>query len=108
MFYPWHPNKGEHMKNKKVTFMTIFLALVCSELSPQMQAVAETLPPPDGCYLQFTTAEGCQALAGLVSGQGNTGLGWYALAFVGDANYNTAVGAGTLVLNTADSNTAVG
>jgi hypothetical protein len=96
------------MKNKKITFMTIFFALVCFELSAQMEAVAETLPPPDGCYPQFTTAEGCQALAGLVSGQGNTGLGWSALAFVGDANFNTAVGAGALALNSGDSNTAVG
>jgi hypothetical protein len=74
-------------------------------ISPTAQAVS---PAPDGCYPGFTTAEGCNALAGLSSGQGNTGLGWYALAFARSANLNTAVGAGALALNTGDSNTAVG
>ena len=93
------------MKNRNVTFTTIFLALACFGLVPQMQAV---VPPPDGCYPGFTTAEGCNALQFLGAGAGNTGVGWYSLYLVGDANFNTGVGAGTLVLNTGDSNTAVG
>jgi hypothetical protein len=68
----------------------------------------QVVPPPDGCYPGFTTAEGCNAILSLGAGLGNSGFGWFALRFVGDANFNTAVGAGTLVLNTADSNTAVG
>src|SRR5262245_36347109 len=83
----------------------VALTLACFAISPMGQAVS---PAPDGCYPAFTTAEGCNALAGLSSGQGNTGLGWHALAFAGSANLNTAVGAGALTLNTGDSNTAVG
>ena len=85
--------------------LLITLALLCFGLLPQIQAVT---PAPDGCYPGFTTAEGCNALQFLGVGAGNTGVGWYSLYLVGDANFNTGVGAGTLVLNTADSNTAVG
>ena len=74
-------------------------------VGPKAQAV---LPPPDGCYPNYTTAEGCNALSLLTTGAGNTGVGWYSLFSAGDANYNTGVGAGALTLNTADSNTAVG
>src|SRR6266581_1891520 len=58
------------------------LALACFALLPMARAVN---PPPDGCYPGFTTAEGCNAL-----------------------HFNTAVGAGALILNNGDSNTAVG
>src|SRR6266496_1980391 len=89
---------------KKVTALFV-VAFVCFGLSPQMQAVS---PAPDGCYPGFTTAEGCNALALLGAGAGNTGLGWYSLFSAGASNFNTGVGAGTLVLNTGDNNTAVG
>ena len=79
--------------------------IVCFGLLPNARAV---VPPPDGCYPGFTTAEGCNALNFLTTGAGNTGVGWYSLFSAGAANYNTGIGAGTLVLNTADSNTAVG
>jgi hypothetical protein len=88
--------------------MSVFLVafgLGCFALSPTAQAVT---PAPDGCYPNFTTAEGCNALLGLAAGQGNTGIGWFSLSSVGGGNFNTGVGAGTLALNTADSNTAVG
>jgi hypothetical protein len=96
------------MKNLNVTFTTIFLALACFGLLPQIEAAPQVAPAPDGCYPGFTTAEGCNALQFLGAGAGNTGLGWYSLYLVGGGNFNTGVGAGTLVLNTADSNTAVG
>ena len=83
----------------------VILTILCFGLSPNTQAV---VPPPDGCYPGFTTAEGCNALNFLTTGAGNTGVGWYSLFSAGTANFNTGVGAGTLVLNTADSNTAVG
>jgi hypothetical protein len=70
-----------------------------------MQAVN---PPPDGCYHNFTTAEGCNALQNLTSGAGNTGVGWYSLFGTSTGNFNTGLGAGTLTLNNSDSNTAVG
>ena len=92
-----------HRSIGRYAFVSLLLA--CFVISPMAQALS---PAPDGCYPGFTTAEGCNALAGLGSGQGNTGLGWYALRSVGSANLNTAVGAGALTLNTGDSNTAVG
>jgi hypothetical protein len=71
----------------------------------QEQAVS---PPPDGCYPNFTTAEGCKALQSLTTGVANTGIGWYSLFATDTGRYNPAVGAGALDLNTADNNTAVG
>jgi len=66
------------------------------------------VPPPDGGYPNFTTAEGTKALENLTTGAANTGVGWYSLFSAGTASFNTAVGAGALALNTAESNTAVG
>ena len=65
-------------------------------------------PPPDGCYPNFTTAEGCDALSLLTTGAGNTAIGWRSLFLDTTGNFNTGVGGGALVLNNADSNTAVG
>jgi Chaperone of endosialidase len=66
------------------------------------------VPPPDGGYANFTTAEGTNALLSLTSGPGNTGVGWSSLFSVTSGSLNTGVGAGTLALNIADSNTATG
>jgi hypothetical protein len=93
----------QHEKTTILLFITFMLG--CLALSPHLQAVN---PPPDGCYPNFTTAEGCKALQSLMSGVGNTGLGWYALFSDTTGNYNTGVGAAALALNNADSNTAVG
>ena len=90
---------------KTIILTSIILALGCSALLPKMHALT---PPPDGCYPNFTTAEGCRALSHLTDGAGNTGLGGFALFGTSIGNFNTGVGAGTLVLNNADSNTAVG
>ena len=93
------------MKNQNITLTSIILALSCFAFLPKTQAVS---PPPDGCYPGFTTAEGCNALNSLTSGVGNTGVGWRSLFSDTTASFNTAVGAGTLILNNADGNTAVG
>ena len=93
------------MKNQTITLTSIILALGCFTFLPKMQALT---PPPDGCYLNFTTAEGCNALQSLTSGAGNTALGAFTLFSTTTANFNTAVGAGALDLNTGDANTAVG
>src|SRR5881398_2424113 len=66
------------------------------------------IPPPDGGYPNFTTAEGTNALKSLTIGSGNTGIGWVSLFSATTASFNTGVGAGTLALNTADENTATG
>jgi hypothetical protein len=88
-----------------ISLLLITLAVICFVLLPNAQAV---VPAPDGGYPNFTTAEGQNALFSLTAGAANTAIGWYSLYSVGDANYNTGVGAGTLALDTADSNTAVG
>jgi hypothetical protein len=85
--------------------IAIALVLVCVGLSHVMQAV---VPPPDGGYPNFTTAEGTNALKNLTISSGNTGVGWVSLFSATTASFNTGVGAGTLALNNADSNTAVG
>ena len=85
--------------------LLITLTLLCFGFFPKAQAV---VPPPDGCYPNFTTAEGCKALQSLTTGSANTAIGWYSLFGTSSGSFNTAVGAGALDLNTADNNTAVG
>jgi uncharacterized coiled-coil protein SlyX len=88
---------------RSVLTLLAFLCLLAA--GPQAQALS---PAPDGCYPNFTTAEGCNALNFLTSGAGNTGVGWRSLFSNNAANFNTGIGAGTLLLNTGDSNTALG
>ena len=91
---------------KKTTpVLVIAFVLASFALSPTAQAV---VPPPDGGYPGFTTAEGTQALQSLTTGAGNTGVGFRALFSDTTGSFNTGLGAGALVLNQADSNTAVG
>src|SRR6266516_768427 len=85
--------------------LLIAVALGAFALLPQVHALS---PAPDGCYPNFTTAEGCNALNALSTGAGNTGVGWYSLFLDTTGNYTTAIGAGTLLANTADQNTATG
>jgi hypothetical protein len=87
------------------TFTTILLALGFLALSPVAQAV---VPPPDGGYPNFTTAEGTKALFSLTTGAANTAVGWFSLFSDSAGSFNTATGAGTLLFNTADDNTAFG
>jgi trimeric autotransporter adhesin len=97
-------------KSCKISVLSVrLITLVLTGFGPLLQMRA-VMPPPDGCYPGFTTAEGCNALALLGSGIGNTGVGWYSLFSVGDGSYNTGVGAGALALTTtgSESNTAVG
>jgi Chaperone of endosialidase len=90
------------MQNRHIIFGAMLSAIA---FLPVVQAV---VPPPDGCYPNFTTAEGCNALGSLTTGAGNTGLGWYSLFSNITGNFNTGVGAGALALNNMDNNTAVG
>ena len=66
------------------------------------------VPAPDGGYPNFNTAEGSSALKSLTTGVGNAAVGWFSLFSDSTGNFNTGAGAGTLALNNADSNTAVG
>jgi Chaperone of endosialidase len=66
------------------------------------------VPPPDGGYPNFTTAEGHNALKNLTTGSANTAVGWFSLGSLTTGSFNTATGAGALLFNTADQNTAFG
>jgi len=85
--------------------LLITLTLLCFALLPRAQAV---VPPPDGGYPGFNTAEGEKALFGLTSGTGNVAAGWGALYSDNQGSLNTAIGTGALLLNIADQNTATG
>ncbi len=93
------------MKPISRLIITILPFLCLLVAGPKAKAV---VPPPDGGYPNFTTAEGTQALQSLTTGTGNTGVGWRALFADTTGSFNTGLGAGALVLNQADSNTAVG
>src|SRR5215831_16845383 len=91
----------------KTNAHSVTLLLVLSYFAVLSVAQAVT-PIPDGCYSNFTTAEGCNALNSLTSGAGNSGFGWFALFSNSTGFFNTAVGGGALTLNNGESNTAVG
>jgi trimeric autotransporter adhesin len=92
------------MKTTGPTILMI-VSLVCLTSLPRVQAV---VPPPDGGYPNFTTAEGQNALFSLTTGAANTAVGWSSLKSVTTGGFNTGVGAGTLLFNTGDANTALG
>jgi hypothetical protein len=95
---------GRILKTRSQSIL-IVITFLFPGLLLKLQAVN---PAPDGCYSNFTTAEGCDALKLLTNGAGNTGLGWRSLFSNSSGSFNTGVGAGALVLNNADSNTALG
>ena len=90
---------------KTAPLLLITLTLHCFALLPQAPAV---VPPPDGGYPNFTTAEGTNALQSLTTGSANTAVGWHSLFSNAEGSFNTATGAGALLFNTADENTAFG
>jgi hypothetical protein len=91
----------------KPTILPLLIAgaLACFALLPKVEAV---VPPPDGGYPGFNTAEGQKALFSLTTGVANTAVGWYSLFSNTDGSYNTGVGAGTLLFNIGDQTTGEG
>jgi Chaperone of endosialidase len=91
----------------KPTLLPLLIAgvLACFGLLPQALAV---VPPPDGGYPGFNTAEGQNALFGRTTGVANTAVGWFSLFNNTDGSYNTGVGAGTLLFNIGDQTTGDG
>ena len=89
----------------KIFGLFVVFTLVCFALSSAAQAV---VPPPDGGYPEFNTAEGQKALFSLTSGTGNVAVGWGALYSDTQASLNTAIGTGALLSNIGDQNTATG
>jgi hypothetical protein len=90
---------------KTTPLLLITLALLCLALLPKAQAV---VPPPDGGYPGFNTAEGQKALFSLTTGVGNAAVGAFSLFSVTEGSFNTATGAGSLLSNTGNENTAFG
>ncbi len=100
------------MKVRIQSFVAVTFVLVTFALQPMVKAV---IPPPDGGYPGFNTAEGQKALSGLTTGIGNTAVGWFSLFSNNDGSFNTALGAGTLLFNVGNQasgegtqNTAIG
>jgi Chaperone of endosialidase len=91
----------QHKTATSLILVTMALALFLS----RAQAV---VPPPDGGYPGFNTAEGQNALFSLTTGSANTAVGWFSLFTLTTGSFNTATGAGSLLFNTADQNTAFG
>src|SRR6266446_10500047 len=61
----------------RIRFILGSLASVCLLVAaPTAQAV---IPPPDGGYPGFNTAEGTKALFSLTTGSANTAVGWFSL-----------------------------
>src|SRR5215211_2847313 len=83
----------------------IFFTLLCLAVLPNAQAV---VPPPDGGYPNFNTAEGQNALFSLSTGVANSAVGWYSLFSNTDGSFNTGLGAGTLFFNVGDQSTGEG
>jgi len=73
-----------------------------------LHAAQAVVPPPDGGYPGFNTAEGTNALKNLTTGIGNAAVGWYSLFSNTDGTFNTALGAGTLLFNLGDQSTEHG
>jgi hypothetical protein len=91
----------------KPTILPLLIAgaFACFGLLPKVEAV---VPPPDGGYPGFNTAEGQNALFSLTTGVANTAVGWYSLFSNSDGSYNTGVGAGTLLFNLGNQTTGDG
>jgi hypothetical protein len=85
--------------------LLIALTFLCFALLPRAQAV---VPPPDGGYVGFNTAEGTKALFSLTTGSANTAVGWFSLFSDTDGSFNTGIGAGTLLFNVGDQSTGLG
>jgi hypothetical protein len=90
---------------KQITPVFLVVLLLCFGVLQGVQAV---VPPPDGGYPGFNTAEGTNALNGLTTGVGNAAVGWFSLFSNTDGSFNTALGAGTLLFNVGNQNTGEG
>src|SRR6478736_3842788 len=111
-----HLKKSINRSVPRLALLLIPLVVTCFAPLRRAQGV---VPPPDGGYPGFTTAEGTKALFSLTTGVAalllnttggfNTALGTASLVYNDTGSYNTAIGDRALFNNTTgDHNTAVG
>jgi hypothetical protein len=86
-------------------FLLIPLILAAFTLT-QVQAAVNT--PDPGSVPATNTADGASALGSITSGTFNAAFGFFSLLLLTDADFNTGIGAGALLVNNASDNTAVG
>jgi hypothetical protein len=91
----------------KQTSPVFFVTLLLACFGP-LHVVRAVVPPPDGGYAGFNTAEGQKALFSLSTGVANTATGWYSLFSNTDGSFNTGVGAGTLIFNVGEQSSGAG
>ena len=84
----------------------VLSAVACFGLCQQVQSATDT--PDPGSISAGNPADGQLALLSLTTGIYNSAFGFYAALSISDQSFDTAVGAGTLLLDTAGTNTAVG
>jgi len=87
-------------------FTTALAALVCFGLCRQVQSAADA--PSDDVVPFTNTADGHLAMASITTGIYNSAFGFYSVLSISDQSFDTGVGAGALLLDTAGTNTAVG
>src|SRR6266516_7502287 len=94
------------MKIRKIIFTTAPSALVCFGLRQQVQSATDT--PDPGSLPTSNTADGQCALGSLTTGLYNSAFGFLSVLSLSDANFDTGVGAGALLVDNGGENTAVG
>jgi hypothetical protein len=92
----------------KTTIRAVLVTMTFLYLATGTEKTQAVVPPPDGGYPRFNTAEGQNALFSLTLGSANTAVGWFSLFSNIDGSFNTATGAGSLLFNISDQNTALG
>jgi hypothetical protein len=95
------------MKNRTLTFTMLSLLAFCP-LCTTPKSFGVVPQAPDSALPGGNTADGQLALGSLTTGLYNSAFGIYSLLSLTDGNFCTGVGAGALLLNTADQNTATG
>jgi len=94
------------MKIRKTIIMTALPALFCLGLCRQVQSATDT--PSDDVVPFTNTADGHLAGASITTGIYNSAFGFYSVLSLTDQSFDTGVGAGALLLDTAGTNTAFG
>src|SRR5438876_8781218 len=89
-------------------FLLIPLILVAFALCQQTQAAPNPETPDPGAKPLSNTADGQGALQSVTSGLYNSAFGFLSVLSNTNANFNTGIGAGALLLNNANENTGVG